>query len=61
MSKSTQWEYQHLNLEPTESHFDALRENGKRGWEAWHMERSEAGWKVIYFKRRIEPNEGETK
>jgi hypothetical protein len=51
------WEYQHLNLGPGEDHFGTLRENGERGWEAWHMERDERGWRTIYFKRQVPPDE----
>lgn len=47
------WEYQHIDLDPTESHYDCLRANGKNGWEAWHMERNDRGWKTLYFKRRV--------
>lgn len=24
------------------------------GWEAWHIEKDERGWRAIYFKRREE-------
>lgn len=44
------WEYQSVKLDRGESWYDALRLNGERGWEAWHME-SINGFREIYFKR----------
>lgn len=47
------WEYQHLNIAPGEDWFQALRLNGARGWEAWHIEYDrERGWRTLYFKRQ---------
>lgn len=45
------WEYQHVNLGPGEDYFQTLRINGDLGWEAWHMEKNDRGWRTIFFKR----------
>ncbi len=53
----TRWEYMHHNVGPGESWFDELRRRGADGWEAWHIERSDTGWRALYFKRPIRSNE----
>lgn len=45
------WVYESDNVRPGESWFDVLRKRGAAGWEAWHMEKDERGWRTIYFKR----------
>lgn len=47
----TKWEYTSVNVGPGESWYDQLRNWGANGWEAWHIEKNEAGWREIYFKR----------
>lgn len=47
----TKWQYTSVNLKPGESWYDALRQYGREGWEAWHIDRNETGWREIYFKR----------
>lgn len=50
----TKWEYQSIKLAPGESWYDVLRLNGANGWEAWHMERDDNGWREVYFKRELD-------
>lgn len=45
------WEYTTVNVGPGESWYDQLRAWGENGWEAWHLEKNESGWREIYFKR----------
>lgn len=47
----TYWEYTHINFAPGEDYFESLRTNGQLGWEAWHMEVNERGWRSVFFKR----------
>jgi len=50
------WEYIFDNVAPGETWYDMLRRRGAEGWEAWHIERTENGWRTIHFKRpRTEP------
>lgn len=47
----TTWEYNWITVAQGESHYDVLRSNGANGWEAWHIQPDDRGWRVIYFKR----------
>ena len=47
------WEYTSHNVAPGESWYDELRQRGLEGWEAWHIEKSDNGWRTLYFKRPI--------
>lgn len=47
------WEYDSVNVGPGESWYDELRKRGLDGWEAWHIEKAETGWRTLYFKRPI--------
>lgn len=46
-----QWQYTTVNVGPGGERYDELRSWGEQGWEAWHIERNEDGWREIYFKR----------
>jgi hypothetical protein len=48
-----QWIYSSKNIAPGESHYDMLRQMGREGWEAWHIEKTENGWREIFFKRPV--------
>lgn len=50
----TKWEYQSIKLAPGESCYYVLRLNGANGWEAWHMELDDNGWREVYFKREVD-------
>jgi len=50
-----EWEYTSENIAPSENWHDELRWRGRDGWEAWHMEKDERGWRTIYFKRPVAP------
>lgn len=55
MSNDTapRWQYTSDKVAPGESWYDVLRKRGGEGWEAWHIERYESGWREIYFKRPV--------
>lgn len=48
-----QWSYTSRTVAPGESHFDVLRHMGLARWEAWHVEKSNNGYREIFFKRQI--------
>ena len=45
------WVYASENVRNGESHYDVLRNRGKMGWEAWHIEIT-IGWREIFFKKK---------
>lgn len=47
------WEYTSEILRPGESHYDNLRQMGRDGWEAWHIEKTHDGWREIFYKRPV--------
>ncbi len=56
MTVRQEWDYVSVVVKPGESWYDVLRGHGRNGWEAWHIEKSENGWREIYFKR---PRDGD--
>lgn len=51
----TKWKHTQATVAPGESWFDVLRKMGAEGWEPWHIEKTENGWRTLYFKRPLEP------
>ncbi|MEH2474505.1 hypothetical protein V1281_004312 [Nitrobacteraceae bacterium AZCC 2161] len=49
------WEYCSEVVKPGGRCFDALETLGPQGWEAWHIENLNDGWREIYFKRPVDP------
>lgn len=49
----TRWEYMSENVAPGESWYGVLRVQGAEGWEAWHIDKDDRGWRTIYFKRPV--------
>lgn len=49
------WQYATHSVAADESFDDLLKTAGLNGWEAWHIEKSEAGAREVYFKRQIPP------
>lgn len=47
------WEYTSVIVDPTKSWYDALKEMGLQGWEAFFIEIGWQGVREIYFKRKI--------
>lgn len=48
------WKIHDENIAPGESIRVVLVKRGKDGWEPWHIEKTETGWRTIWFKKPIE-------
>lgn len=49
----TVWKHYDENVAPGESLRDVLVKYGREGWEPWHIEASENGWRTVYFKKPV--------
>lgn len=45
------WKYDHVTVKPSESWYEVIRSWCADGWEPWQIEKNEAGWREIHFKR----------
>lgn len=45
------WEFAKRKISPGLDCDDALLEMGLAGWEPWHIEVKDNGWRTVHFKR----------